>query len=191
MFETVCRAIGSLLDSKWNVLKAQYHEGLQEIEIEQERIKAQKSILQASMKYCKTYFQRYGYIKILGMSKAMLLDTIYTTVKFLKTSDLSYFSTLDDLEESYHQNKRQQFKMVANEQRDGLNVANQEQYLMVLGGPGVGKSIFLRKLGLEALKGTLGHHLLPIFIDLKRFREQRNSLSEDIVQELRFLALRD
>ena len=41
--------------------------------------------------------------------------------------------------------------------RDGTQVANNKQYLVLLGGPGVGKSTFLRKVGLEALKGKNGN----------------------------------
>jgi predicted NACHT family NTPase len=46
---------------------------------------------------------------------------------------------------------------------------------MVLGAPGAGKSTFLRKIGLEALKGEKGeykHSCIPVFIDLKKFTEQ-------------------
>ena len=53
-------------------------------------------------------------------------------------------------------------------------LANNKQYLMVLGGPGVGKSTFLRKVGLEALKkkeGNFAHECIPVFIELKRFTE--------------------
>ena len=42
-----------------------------------------------------------------------------------------------------------------------------EQYLMLLGGPGVGKSTFLRKVGLEALKGenrNFEHECIPVFL---------------------------
>ena len=53
-------------------------------------------------------------------------------------------------------------------------VANDEQYLMLLGVPGVGKSTFLRKVGLEALKGKDGnfkHQCIPVFLELKRFNK--------------------
>ena len=48
---------------------------------------------------------------------------------------------------------------------------------MVLGGPGAGKSTFLRRLGLEALKGESGqfqHPCLPVMLELKQFAGEVN-----------------
>ena len=44
---------------------------------------------------------------------------------------------------------------------------------MVFGGPGIGKSTFLRKIGLEALKGNQGsylHNLTPVLLELKNLK---------------------
>ena len=58
---------------------------------------------------------------------------------------------------------------------------------MVLGGPGVGKSTFLRKVGLEALKGKDGnfaHECTPIFLELKRVTKVPIDVKTLIVHEL-------
>ncbi len=71
----------------------------------------------------------------------------------------------------------------------GLSIANQKQYLMVLGGPGAGKSTFLRKVGLEALRtfyyegAEYGHRLIPVLLELKRFEADKIDISKLIAAE--------
>jgi hypothetical protein len=67
-------------------------------------------------------------------------------------------------------------------------LANQEQYLMVLGDPGIGKSTFLRKVGLEALKGKQGsyqHPLTPVLLELKNFKENEINIQVLIEEEFK------
>lgn len=69
-----------------------------------------------------------------------------------------------------------------------MRVANNEQYLMVLGGPGVGKSTFLRKVGLETLNGEEGnfeHTCTPVFLELKRFTEDQIDIESWITEEFK------
>ena len=57
---------------------------------------------------------------------------------------------------------------------------------MLLGGPGVGKSTFLRKVGFEALKGKRGHFqhkCIPVFLELKRFTEDQIDIEALITKE--------
>ncbi len=57
---------------------------------------------------------------------------------------------------------------------------------MVLGAPGAGKSTFLRKMGLEALKGKQGrfnYGLIPVFVELKRFTEREIEIQQYLTNE--------
>jgi hypothetical protein len=60
---------------------------------------------------------------------------------------------------------------------------------MVLGGPGVGKSTFLRKVGLEALKGkqnqpeSFSHACIPVFLALQRFNSKEIKIEQVIARE--------
>lgn len=59
---------------------------------------------------------------------------------------------------------------------------------MVLGQPGAGKSTFLRKTGLEALKGKKGgfkHNCIPVFIELKSFTSSQIEIEKIIVEEFK------
>ena len=59
---------------------------------------------------------------------------------------------------------------------------------MVLGAPGAGKSTFLRKIGLDALKGKAQgyeHNCIPVFLELKRFTESEIDIKQIIIQEFK------
>lgn len=178
--------IGPIFETTWNVLKTQYDAGLKETELKQKKLQLQQATERAAQTYHQKYLERHCNIKVLPglMKESMPLDTIYTAVKFLGDSDLRYFSTLDELEEMYRQASKRQFRLGDDKRQDGLEAANQEQYLMVLGGPGVGKSTFLRKLGLEALKGCLNHDLMPVFVELKSLKDEDKTIRQSIVREL-------
>ncbi|MEQ8757880.1 MAG: hypothetical protein RID09_30790 [Coleofasciculus sp. G1-WW12-02] len=59
---------------------------------------------------------------------------------------------------------------------------------MVLGSPGAGKSTFLRRMGLEALKGKKGqfkHACIPVLIELKVFNQGDIDIEHKIAEEFR------
>jgi hypothetical protein len=66
---------------------------------------------------------------------------------------------------------------------------------MVLGGPGMGKSTFLRKVGLEALKqgqGEYQHTCIPVFLELRKYRWDKAigiDLQEKIAEEFQHCGL--
>ena len=119
------------------------------------------------------------------MKERLLLDEIYTAVKLLDENSIRFFTGLDALEETYRAKGKRSFGTNDSGRKDGMNVANAEQYLMVLGGPGIGKSTFLRKIGLETLKknGQIHHPCIPVLIELKDFRNDTINLKEKIIDE--------
>ena len=147
--------------------------------------KAQQMLFDASHKYIRNYTERHGSLKVLGMQEPVELEKVYTNVRFLEKINIRQFESIQNLEQAYRQSSSFNSKNTLDS--NGLQVANEKQYLMVLGGPGVGKSTFLRKMGLEALKGNKGgyiHESIPVFIDLKRFetKEEINT-KQAIVEE--------
>lgn len=144
-------------------------------------------IFRASRQYAQNYRDRHGILKVLGMREPVLLDAVYTTVEFLDNNTLKYFDSLEGLEQAYRDSKQRKFRFDEPERRAGIAVANQTQYLMVLGGPGMGKSTFLRKVGLEAVQGKqeegFQHQCLPVFIELKAFRSNEIDIKAAISSE--------
>ena len=112
----------------------------------------QRKIRQASQQYHQRYLDRHGELKLLGMPKAIKLDSVYTPVQLLDESARKRFASVYTLEEDFRRSSHRSFQPTDSKQ-PGLEVAIEEQYLTVLGGPGAGKSTFLRKMGLEALNG--------------------------------------
>ena len=143
-------------------------------------------IFKASKQYTKNYEERHGILKVLGMREPVKLESIYTTVQMLNERNIQDFASVEKLEELYRQNKNRRFESKYCPKQAGIKVANEKQYLMVLGSPGVGKSTFLRRMGLEALKGRKGefkHHLIPVFLELKRFTSSDVNIEKEISEE--------
>lgn len=148
----------------------------------------QQAIFQASKQYAQNYTKRHGILKVLGMREPRILDSIYTTVQFLGEEELQGLESVEELEKSYRQAKRRSFEHSVQEKLSGIKVAGEKQYLMVLGGPGTGKSTFLRRMGLEALKGRKGrfkHQCIPVLIELKEFRTGDIDIEFRISEEFR------
>jgi predicted NACHT family NTPase len=145
----------------------------------------QQLLFNVFRKYIQNYTERHGLLKVLGMPEPVRLEEIYTNVQFLGSQSIWQFDP-NLLEEAYRESNERRFQSQKCETQDGLKVANTQQYLMVLGQPGAGKSTFLRRIGLEALKGEAGgykHKCVPVFLELKQFRTGVVNLEQAIVRE--------
>ncbi|ESA33775.1 signal transduction protein with nacht domain protein [Leptolyngbya sp. Heron Island J] len=151
----------------------------------------QNLFFNASRKYVHTYRQRHCQLKVLGMREPVDLAKVYTGVKFLDEDDILGFESPQALEKQYRQTRFRSAigRRNRNEKRSGIDVANEKHYLMVLGAPGAGKSTFLRKLGLEALRTfhheyTAYHHRkIPVLLELKRFEADDIDIAMLIAEE--------
>ncbi|MEH2398720.1 NACHT domain-containing protein [Nostoc sp.] len=148
--------------------------------------KTRERIFTASKQYVQKYEERHGILKVLGMREPVKLESLYTSVQFLDDDAIRSFESIENLEEVYRQAKSRGFQSHDGKKQAGIKVANNKQYLMVLGGPGAGKSTFVRKMGLEALKGKKGgfkHACIPVFIELKRFASSNINIETFIAEE--------
>ena len=164
IYEQVCELIGETYDE----------------------IKAE--IENSNHRYNKSYRERHGQVKVFcaGMRKPIPLDSVYVGVQFLDEHTASRYKSPEEVEQAFQERRRWRFDSSSDERKDGTQVANDKQYLMLLGGPGVGKSTFLRKVGLEALKGKTGnfkHECIPVFLELKRFTEDQIDIKALISKE--------
>jgi len=142
----------------------------------------------AFKQYASKYLDKYGTIKLLGMEEPIPLEDVYTAVQFLDKLSLSRLASPESLEASFRENKQRSFQVDRERSnKDGIAVANECQRLMVLGGPGSGKSTYLKRLGLEALKGKEGKFQdarTPVFLELKHLKSDKVNLKTAIAEEL-------
>ncbi len=145
-------------------------------------------IFRAGEKYVENYEKRHGILKVLGMREPVTLESVYAAVQFLDDRALQRFESVQALEDTYRLAAGRSFQGKDCPKQEGLKVANDKQYLMVLGGPGAGKSTFLRRMGLEALKGNKGAYkpgYIPVFVDLKVFNKGDINIEKTIAEEFR------
>ena len=158
---------------------------------------------QAIQKYVRRYADRHGSLKVacVRMDSPVKLDEIYTAVQLLPRSALRYYESTESLEDLYRASGKRGFNFHDAEKKQGIEVANDQQYLMVLGGPGGGKSTFLRKMGLEALRRQAimkyaqqnpeqkpqehyyGHDCIPVMLELRQFNSKDLKIEDVIAQE--------
>ena len=168
-----------------------YKDARAAIEKKREKSEAKKAQIEnAAHQYEKNYRQRHGQIKVfcVGMREPIQLDDAYVAVQFLDNQSALRYGSPKDIEEAFRERYRGRFISSGGDREDGTVVANEKQYLMLLGGPGVGKSTFLRKVGLEALKGENGsfeHKCIPVFLELKRFTADEINIETEITKEFR------
>ncbi|MEM6423792.1 MAG: NACHT domain-containing protein [Cyanobacteria bacterium P01_D01_bin.128] len=162
---------------------------------------------QAVQKYIKRYSDRHGILKVacVRMDNPVKLDEVYTAVQLLPRSALRYYESTESLQELFRESGKRGFSFENAEKKQGIEVANAEQYLMVLGGPGVGKSTFLRKMGLEALRRQAimhsgrqnsefvrpqdtfyKHDCIPVMLELRQYDSDEKRIEEIIAEEFRF-----
>jgi predicted NACHT family NTPase len=156
----------------------------------------QDALYHLYQQYAKNYHERHGQVSVLRMSKAMDLESIYVNVQCLNDFARDYLIDSVTLEKRFRETNQRQFRydFDKDKRKDGLTFANEFQYLMVFGGPGIGKSTFLRKVGLEALKGKQGnyqHRLIPVFLELKKFKESEINIQTLIEKEFEICGFPD
>ena len=125
-----------------------------------ERIKNKRqNSKNASHDYNNPYTKRHGQLQVfcIGMEAQISVDDVYVVVQFLAKRKATKHNSTEDVGKVFLQKGRGYFTSTSDKRQGGMRIATNEQYLMVLGGPGVGKSTFLRKVGLEALKGEDGN----------------------------------
>ncbi len=153
-------------------------------------------IERAALRYSTLYHERHGAVKAPGMSKPVAIRDIYTDVQFASPDFLRAFSSPENLEACARltgEANRHLLHRIPGK-RSGIQVANETQYLSVLGQPGAGKSTFLRRMGMEALAPKKArnyvHDSIPVFVELKNLRpsepgstNKRIAVEDAIVQE--------
>lgn len=153
-----------------------------------------QTVFAASQKYIENYKKRHCLLKVLGMRNPVDLGTVYTTIRFLDDAEIHQFISIESQEAAYRKKQQRHSQIQSENERQGMKVASTEPFLMVLGGPGAGKSTFLRRVGLEALKdrgSKFQHRCIPVLIELKRLTSSEIDLVKIIAEEFEICGFPD
>ena len=103
----------------------------------------ERLITKAASNYAKSYARAHGFMQIFGSRKLSTLASIYIPQRFQAHTSIRNFESVDELEEAFSQDLQRSNHSKGNNLL-GINVANEESYLMVLGQPANGKTTFLK-----------------------------------------------
>lgn len=150
---------------------------------------------QAIKDYVTNYVRRHSSFKILGMRESIDLDDVYTRSNFIVSAQDPYgLETIIDLNKRYHSTEDKELLYLsqegASEIHESIDFVSKRQNLVVLGVPGSGKTTFLKKIGLESLKGNIRNQakqrLIPVFIELRKINiEEEIDLENEIINEFK------
>jgi len=151
-------------------------------------VKTKEAYIQAGREYHSKFVARHGQIKVMPeqMGIPKTLSSVYTATQLSDKKDAYHFTTPDKLDRTYRMMGRRSFRL-DDAGQDGMTLAKTHQRLMVLGEPGMGKSTFLKMMGLKAFQGENGHSksgLIPVLIELKTFRDRDIDIKAAIIKEL-------
>ena len=132
---------------------------------------------------------RYNTMRIFGMNKPIPLRDIYVRANILEDVTAQDLLTVKELEARFQRDTRRIGQV--RETKEGLEVVQSLQKILVLGKPGAGKTTFLRYITLLALDGRLPENRLPIFVGLKDWTDSGKSLLDYIVTEFEICGLKE
>jgi predicted NACHT family NTPase len=157
------------------------------------------ALVQKVRALCRDKIQHQcGTMQLLDVSHPVDLDNLYVDVNILEDIPSQRWERIADRQQDFDPTadnfERFYLGKVRQPRVPGLEAAEKNLKLMVLGKPGSGKTTFLKHLAIECNKGKFQADRVPIFIGLKRFTDNaRNnlvgatqglSLQEYISQEL-------
>ncbi|WP_321965755.1 NACHT domain-containing protein [Burkholderia cepacia] len=140
--------------------------------------------------YVEAVERRHNSMRIIGMASPASIRNIYVRVNVLKKISSPHRLTVDELENVF--NRDQNSFGVVQKTEPGVNVAQREDRLIVLGKPGGGKTTFLKWLALSSLDlQKFSTPRIPVFISLKDWSDSNTSIIELIYGEFKICAFEE
>ena len=122
--------------------------------------------------------ERCGTMRVLDMSQPVDLDRIYTDVNILEKISGKDRIDCDEVLPIGNRENFERWMMGKIQHRiTGLKAFEKHQKLVVLGKPGAGKTTFMKYLAMSCLGDRFHGELVPIFVTLKAYAEERGQPS--------------
>ena len=139
---------------------------------------------EAEQRYRSRLREIYRYTKLLGNSKQIEIEGIFTDVYILNKLSAESRYSIEELQNSFKEKKR--VSLYKGERYSLIELVAQEKRLYLLGKPGSGKTTFLRYLTLQACDGKIKE--TPIFVELKEWAASGLDLMAYIVEQFKICA---
>ena len=121
---------------------------------------------------------RCGTMRVLDMTQPVDLDRIYTDVNIIKDVIGRRRIGYDEVMEVCTREHFDRFLVGTIKERvKGFEAVEEFQKLVVLGKPGAGKTTFMKYLAMSCLGNRFHGELVPIFVTLKAYAEERGQPS--------------
>lgn len=138
--------------------------------------KTKEAIASASETYVNLYLQRYATIDLLGTRDPLPLESLYVEMQ-VREMDAPGMANLNASPGEFTP-------------QSPIAVLNERDRMMLWGAPGSGKSLLLRKIGLEALRGTrfggvIRRGYIPVFMPVKTLSGGDGDIEKAIADEFR------
>ncbi|MBD2177946.1 NACHT domain-containing NTPase [Pseudanabaena sp. FACHB-1998] len=118
--------------------------------------------------------ERCGTMRVLDMTQPVDLDRIYTDVNIIKDVTGRRRIGYDEVMEVCTREHFDRFLVGTIKERvKGFEAVEEFQKLVVLGKPGAGKTTFMKYLAMSCLGDRFHGELVPIFVTLKAYAEER------------------
>ncbi len=122
--------------------------------------------------------ERCGTMRVLDMTQPVDLDRIYTDVNIIKNITARQRIGYDEVMKLCTREHFDRFLVGTIQERvKGFAAVEEFQKLVVLGKPGAGKTTFMKYLAMSCLTGRFHGELVPIFVTLKAYAEERGQPS--------------
>ncbi len=144
------------------------------------------AIAKASRRYATNYLESHAFTQLISSQQLLTLSSIYIPQRLQAHTSIRSFESVDELEEAFSRDL-QRGSSSKGTNLIGLNIANDEEYLTILGLPATGKTTFLKYIGLEALHypdSLYKHNVIPIFLQMWKFCRTTDSFLLAIAEEL-------
>ncbi|MDI9356204.1 MAG: NACHT domain-containing protein, partial [Chitinophagaceae bacterium] len=134
-------------------------------------------IEQAEKKYQNFVIQQCKMLYVLGANQASELGSIFTHIHVIQDKDRFRFQDPNSIPEGNPQESIKGIDYIQNEK-------NQNKNFFIMGGPGAGKTTFLKWMATAAAKKEQGFTKTPIFLELRAWADSQKDLQTYIAEEL-------
>ncbi len=133
---------------------------------------------------CEKILYQHGTIQLLNQAE-IEVDQLYVDVWLLDRSPRTFQVSESTMLRSFDLRNDRLGLGDRIKRNEGMEIANKNSKLLILGKPGAGKTTFLKHLAVDCSKGRFQADLIPVLIELRRIRSDEWKILDAISEELK------